>query len=305
MEMIHSFIQQHLIEGSGSDLFLSSISARIESGSGIICIPSVEFEESQLKNWVIQMLHQNGKSFDAKTPYVDFVCEISSHTIRGHALFPPLCKNLEISLRILRNPKNSFWQKDPYFSLLREKFFQQKTILIAGATGCGKTTLARELLQTLPSSLRILSLEDSPELNCEHPGYLSLRTREKNADGFGEVTLKDLLRQTLRMRPDRIILGECRGDEVLELLQTLNTGHSGSLATIHANSTRDALRRIELLSMMHPNGARFPIRAIRELLFNGIQYVVHLKRDEQSLRKISSVSEIVGMEGETLLIRDL
>jgi pilus assembly protein CpaF len=176
-------------------------------------------------------------------------------------------------------------------------------ILNTGPTGSGKTTLAADLLSEVPPQERVIALEDTPELNPRHPHFLSLISRPPNSDGFGEVTLRSLLRQTLRMRPDRIILGECRGGEVLDLLQSLNTGHQGSLATLHANSARDALRRIELLCLLQP-GSPLPIPTIRELLAGGIQWVAHVKRAGQT-RVISEISKVEGREGDTILLRPM
>jgi pilus assembly protein CpaF len=176
-------------------------------------------------------------------------------------------------------------------------------VLLCGATGSGKTTLLGDLLAEVPAGERILAIEDTPELNPDHPHFLSLYSRPANADGFGEVTLRALLRQTLRMRPDRIVLGECRGPEVLELLQALNTGHRGAMATLHANSCRDALRRVELLCLLASSGS-IPQSAIRELLGSGISWVAHVSREEGQ-RRIDEICRVEGREGDTLLLRPM
>jgi pilus assembly protein CpaF len=149
----------------------------------------------------------------------------------------------------------------------------------------------------------MIALEDTAEIHPAHPHFLSLLSRAPNADGFGAVSLKDLLKQTLRMRPDRVLIGECRGDEVLDLLQALNTGHRGTLATLHANSARDALKRLELLALIAARGT-IPSTLIKELISNGVQKIVYLKR-ENGVRKIQSVIAIQGMEREVILTRDL
>jgi pilus assembly protein CpaF len=175
-------------------------------------------------------------------------------------------------------------------------------LVVAGATGSGKTTLLSDLIGEIPAQERILALEDTPELFPPHPHFLSLLSRPPNADGFGEITLRTLLKQTLRMRPDRIVLGECRGDEVLELIQALNTGHRGSLCTLHANTPRDALRRIELLCLLASNGS-LPLSAIRELLAHGLQWIAQVRRLETGERKITEVWKVEGKEGDTILLR--
>jgi pilus assembly protein CpaF len=219
-----------------------------------------------------------------------------------HVVFPPLSqKGLLISLRKLPSRGCIRWNHSPFYNRLKAAIQQGDSILISGATGSGKTTLANDLLGEVSTDERIIALEDTPELAPSHPHFLSLMSRPANADGFGEVTLRSLLKQTLRMRPDRIILGECRGSEVLELLQALNTGHRGALATLHANSPRDALRRIELLCILASEG-RLPIRGIRELLSLGIQWIVQTKRVE-SERIISEVVKLESMEGDTILLR--
>jgi pilus assembly protein CpaF len=176
-----------------------------------------------------------------------------------------------------------------------------ETVLISGSTGSGKTTLLSDLLGFIPEQDRLIALEDTAEIRPEHPHFIGLLARPPNADGCGGVTIRDLIRQTLRMRPDRILLGECRGEEVLDLLQALNSGHRGTLATLHANSARDALRRIELLALLHSRIGVSP-GWIRELLANGIQWVAHLDR-VAGVRRIRSIIRVEGVERETLSCR--
>jgi pilus assembly protein CpaF len=175
--------------------------------------------------------------------------------------------------------------------------------VVSGATGSGKTTLANDLLGEVAASERIVALEDTPELAPAHPHFLSLLSRPANADGHGAVGLRDLLRQTLRMRPDRVVLGECRGPEVLELLQALNTGHRGALATLHANSPRDALRRIELLCLLG-SGGDLPSRTVRELVACGIEWVAQVRR-VGATREIAELWRLEGREGDTILMRQV
>jgi pilus assembly protein CpaF len=159
-----------------------------------------------------------------------------------------------------------------------------------------------DLLAFAAPEERLLAIEDTPELFPQHPHFLSLLSRPPNADGFGEVTIRTLLKQSLRMRPDRILVGECRGAEVLEFLQVLNTGHRGSLATIHANSARDALRRLELLCLLSAPES-VSISALREWIASGIQWVAYVERSPKAGRRIQEVARLQGIEAGTILLR--
>ena len=260
-------------------------------------------QESDLRNWVLDQLSQAGKTWDARHPFIDATLP-SGH--RLHVAFPPLARNgILVSLRRLPDRSShtgaTRWGDSPLYRHLAAAVARGDSLIISGSTGSGKTTLATDLLGEAPPLERIIALEDTPELAPRHPHFLSLVSRPPNADGCGEVTLRTLLRQTLRMRPDRIVLGECRGAEVLELLQALNTGHRGALATLHANSPRDALKRIELLCLLASAGA-IPLQAIRELLALGIQWIAQVRRHGPT-RRISEVWAIEGREGDIILMR--
>lgn len=286
----------------------------IDQGKGLERLnlpPENRLTEERLRDWVLTELSYAGKTWDAKHPFVDATLA-SGH--RAHIAFPPLTRQgILVSLRRLPQPTSpdtgedsphlKRWASSPLFHLISDAIQKGDSILISGATGSGKTTLASDLLEHVPNQERIIALEDTPELSPRHPHFLTLLSRPPNPDGYGEVTLRTLLKQTLRMRPDRIVLGECRGTEVLELLQALNTGHHGALATLHANSPRDALRRIELLCLLSAGGA-IPISGIRELLSLGIQWVVQVKRNGPS-RQITELWKIEGREGDTILMRQM
>lgn len=258
-----------------------------------------------IKTWVLEQLSKNGKSWDARNPFVDATIP-PAH--RLHVVFPPVGGNgLLISLRrlgrTLREPPSKRWQTSgELFARLQQATLSGQSILIAGSTGSGKTTLLNDLLSSIPQNERIIALEDTPELSPSHPHFVSLQSRPSNADGFGEITIKSLLRQALRMRPDRILLGECRGAEALELLQILNTGHQGSLATIHANTARDALRRLEILALLSAPES-LSLMALREWIATGVNWVAHVKRDSSGNRKICELAQVQGMESGTILLR--
>ncbi len=179
----------------------------------------------------------------------------------------------------------------------------RKNILISGGTGSGKTTLLNVLSSFLPNRERIVTIEDAAELQLRQEHIVRLESRPPNLEGRGAVTIRDLVRNALRMRPDRIVVGECRGGEALDMLQAMNTGHDGSLTTIHANSPRDALSRLETLVLMA--GFDLPLRAIREQVASAIHIVVQISRERDGSRKVVNVSEITKMEGDVITMQDL
>lgn len=176
-------------------------------------------------------------------------------------------------------------------------------IVISGGTGAGKTTLLNALSSFIPHSERLATIEDAAELRLQQPHVVRMETRPPNIEGTGEVKTRDLVRNALRMRPDRIIVGECRGPEALDMLQAMNTGHEGSLTTIHANDTRDALSRLEMMVGMA--GIEIPIWIIRRQIASSIQLVVQVARLAGGARKITKVSEVTGMEGDVVSMQDL
>lgn len=311
-----SWLAHQLFDTHVTDICLNGThGVFIDRGAGLepLAVPDHErFREDDLRDWVLTELSAVGKTWDARHPFIDATLR-SGH--RVHVAFPPLTsQGILVSLRRLpgrnvgniSNPRESGWTRwkfSPLYQILQNAVKKGESILVAGATGSGKTTLTCDLLSEIPEHERVIALEDTPELAPQHPHFLSLISRPPNADGYGEVTLRTLLKQTLRMRPDRIVLGECRGTEVLELLQALNTGHRGALATLHANSPRDALRRIELLCLL-ASGGSIPLQAIRELLSLGIDWVVQVKR-EGAGRKIHELWRIEGREGDTILMRQV
>jgi len=171
---------------------------------------------------------------------------------------------------------------------------QRLNLLISGGTGSGKTTLLNILASQVPAFQRIVTIEDAAELKIDHPHVISLEARPKNMEGSGEITIRDLVRNALRMRPDRIVVGECRGAEALDMLSAMNTGHDGSLTTLHANSTRDALSRLETMVLMA--GKELPLSAIRDQIARAIQLIVQQTRLSDGRRVITAIDEITGLE---------
>jgi pilus assembly protein CpaF len=176
-------------------------------------------------------------------------------------------------------------------------------VLISGGTGAGKTTLLNALSAFIPADERIVTIEDSAELQMQQPHVVRLETRPPNIEGKGEVAQRDLVKNALRMRPDRIVIGEVRGGEAIDMLQAMNTGHDGSLTTIHANTSRDALARLE--TMIQMTGMRLSDRAMRQQISSAINLVIQVARLSDGTRRVTSISEITGMEGETITMQDV
>jgi pilus assembly protein CpaF len=177
------------------------------------------------------------------------------------------------------------------------------SMVVVGGTATGKTTMLNVLTNFIPDDERIITIEESAELQLQSPHTLTLESRPPNAEGSGEVRIRDLVRNSLRMRPDRIIVGECRGPETLDMLQAMNTGHPGSMTTVHANSPRESLSRLETMVLM--GGVELPQKAIREQISLAVGILVQLQRTVEGPRVISSITEIQGMEGDTLLLQDI
>ena len=176
-------------------------------------------------------------------------------------------------------------------------------VVISGGTGAGKTTLLNIVSGFVPVTERVVTIEDSAELQLQQPHVVRLETRPPNIEGKGQVAQRDLVRNALRMRPERIIIGEVRGAEALDMLQAMNTGHDGSLTTVHANSPRDALSRIE--TMVSMSGITFPMRALRAQMASAINIVIQVARDEDGKRRVVSLQEINGMEGEVITMSEI
>jgi len=176
-------------------------------------------------------------------------------------------------------------------------------VVVSGGTGSGKTTLLNVLSSFIPETERVVTIEDSAELRLDQDHVVRMESRPPDIDGRGQVTIRDMVKNSLRMRPDRIIVGECRGGEALDMLQAMNTGHDGSLTTLHANSPRDALMRLETMVLMA--GMELPLKVIRQQVASAVDLVVHQSRLKNGPRKITAISEVAGMEGDTIVMTDI
>jgi len=262
----------------------------------------------QLMSILRRILAPIGRRIDESSPMVDARLPDGS---RVNAIIPPLSL-AGPAITIRKFPSQRFTVHDligrgtltesmAVFLQLAVKY--RRNILVSGGTGSGKTTLLNILSSFIPEDERIVTIEDAAELRLHQPHVLPLEARPPNIEGEGEIPVRKLLMNSLRMRPDRIIIGECRGGEALDMLQAMNTGHDGSLTTLHANSARDALNRLETLVLMA--GMDLPVRAIRDQIAAAIHLLVHETRLSDGSRRIVSISEITGQEGETIVLQDL
>jgi pilus assembly protein CpaF len=249
-----------------------------------------------------------GRRVDESSPMVDARLPDGS---RVNVIIPPVApKSPTITIRKFQADKMTIEDLIRIGTMTRElaEFFRacvlvRLNIIVSGGTGTGKTTMLNALSAFIPDTERIVTIEDPTELRLQQGHVVSLEARPASLEGKGEVTQRDLVRNTLRMRPDRIIVGEVRGAEAFDMMQAMNTGHEGSLGTVHANSPRDALARIENMILMA--GLDLPMRAIREQITSAIHMVVQIARLADGSRRITHVSEISGMEGEVVTMQDL
>jgi pilus assembly protein CpaF len=280
----------------------------VERAGRIEPVDGAFVDEAHLRRTIDKIVARVGRRVDEASPMVDARLPDGS---RVNAVVPPLA--LDGSLLTIRKfAADPFDVEDlisfgtltpPVAEFLRSCVEGRLNILVSGGTGTGKTTLLNVLSAFIPEEERIVTIEDSAELQLSQEHVLRLESRPPNIEGRGEVTIRDLVRNSLRMRPDRIVVGEIRDAAALDMLQAMNTGHDGSLCTVHSNTPRDALARVETMVLMA--GVDLPVRAIREQSSSALDLVVHLSRFKDGSRKVTQVSEIVGMEGDTITMQDL
>lgn len=292
-----------------SDILVNSSSkVYVEKGGKLVKTDVCFRDNAHLIQIIERIVSKVGRRIDESSPYVDARLPDGS---RVNAIIPPLALDGP-ALSIRRFGREPLTMRDlialetldERMALLLEAAVQTRlNILLSGGTGTGKTTLLNVLSAYIPEGERLVSIEDSAELHLKREHVVRLETRPPNLEGRGEVTSRDLLRNALRMRPDRIIIGEVRGAEALDLLQAMNTGHDGAISTVHANTTRDAMSRLETMVLMA--GLDLPERAIKEQLASALHLVVQLVRFSDGTRKVVKLSEITGMEGNTIVMHDV
>jgi pilus assembly protein CpaF len=280
----------------------------VERGGKIEPVPAQFVDEDHLRRIIDKIVAQVGRRIDEATPMVDARLPDGS---RVNAVVHPLAIGGPF-LTIRRFATDPYTVEDLIgFGTLNAaaaRFLEacvvgRLNVIVSGGTGTGKTTTLNVLSSFIPEDERIVTVEDAKELQLHQDHVLSMEARPPNIEGRGQVTIRDLVRNSLRMRPDRIVVGEVRGGEALDMLQAMNTGHDGSITTVHANTPRDALARIETMTLM--SGFDLPIRAIREQMSSALDLIVHLTRLRDGTRRITHVTEVQGMEGDVITMQDI
>jgi pilus assembly protein CpaF len=307
--MGHGPLERLLADDSVSEIMVNAPNDVWIEREGVLHRTTVRFtDESQLRRIINKMVAAVGRRIDEGQPMVDARMPDGS---RINAVIPPL--SLSGALHTIRKFGAERLDIDTLVrlgtltpetaDLLRRCVEARLNILISGGTGAGKTTLLNAMSAAIPDSERIVTIEDAAELRLAQRHVLRLECRPKNIEGEGEVAIRDLLRNTLRMRPDRIVVGEVRGAEALDMLQAMNTGHDGSLSTVHANSPRDALARVETMVLMA--GYDLPLRAIRQQTAAALDLIIQLERVHDGSRKVVAITEVQRMESDVITLQEL
>ena len=292
-----------------SDILVNSHKTIYIERRGKIERTNVQFKDDEHLMRVIERIVSSvGRRIDESSPMVDARLQDGS---RVNAIIPPLSiDGPVVSIRRFGSDPLKMSMLIDYKALTKDiadmlqmVVTARLNILISGGTGAGKTTLLNALSAYIPENERIVTIEDSAELQLQQPHVVRLETRPPNIEGRGEVTQRDLVKNALRMRPDRIVIGEVRGGEAIDMLQAMNTGHDGSLTTVHANTPRDALARLE--TMIQMTGMRLSDRAMRQQIASALNMVVQVARMSDGSRRVTSISEVTGMEGETITMQEI
>lgn len=302
-------IQSMLEDPSITEIMVNGANKIYIERKGKIVKTNVTFEDdAHVMRIIERIILPLGRRIDADSPTVDARLPDGS---RVNAVIPPVAiDGPSITIRKFSKEKLTIEQLIEYQTLtrgmaefLRACVLAHLNIVVSGGTGSGKTTLLNALSSFIPEEERIVTIEDAAELRLNQEHVVRLETKAPNVEGRGQVTTRDLVRNALRMRPERIVVGECRGGESLDMLQAMNTGHDGSMTTLHANSPRDALSRLETMTMMA--GLDLPLKVIREQIASAVDVIVQQTRLRDGSRKITAITEVAGMEGETIVLTDV
>ncbi len=280
----------------------------IERGGKLVPAGISFLSEDTLRSTIDRMISRVNRRLDESSPFVDARLPDGS---RVNAIIPPVSLSGPcLTVRKFRKDPYSIQElirigtlSEPAAAYLEEAVVRRKNIIVSGGTGSGKTTLLNALSQFIPDAERIVTIEDAAEIRLPKPHVVRLEARPANIEGSGAVTIRDLVRNSLRMRPDRIIVGECRGGEALDMLQAMNTGHDGSITTGHANTPRDMLRRLETMVLL--SGVEIPVRAIREQVASAIDVIVHIARLGDGRRAVLAVAEVTGLSESQIMLQDI
>jgi pilus assembly protein CpaF len=311
MDEVYGFgpLQALMNDPAVSDVLVNGADTVFVERNGLLERTDVKFaDDEHLLNFIQRLVGQAGRRIDEVSPMVDAKLADGS---RLHAVIPPLAlRGPTLSIRRFKNRIVQFEDMVQTGTLAPEMadfliaaVKSRLNIVLSGGTGAGKTTLLNNLSRFIPASERVVTIEETAELQLQQADVVALETRVPNVEGKGLITQRDLLRNTLRMRPDRIIVGEARGGEVLEMLQAMNTGHDGSMSTLHANDTRDALHRLELMIAL--SGAELPTKVARQYVASAIQLFVHVARLSNGERKVMRISELTGVTDGEFKIEDV
>ena len=302
-------IQSLLDDPSVTEIMVNGLKKVYIEKKGLLERTNIVFDDNlHILKIIDRIVAPLGRHIDADSPMVDARLPDGS---RVNAIVPPCAVDgASLTIRKFQKEKIKFAQLIESNSLtqgmadfLRACVLGRLNIIISGGTGSGKTTFLNVLSGFIPETERIVTIEDAAELQLQQDHVVRLETKLASVEGQGAVSVRELVRNSLRMRPDRIIVGECRGGEALDMLQAMNTGHDGSLTTIHANSPRDALSRLETLVLMA--GMDLPLKIVRQQISSAIDVVVQMSRLRDGARKITAISEVAGMEGDVVVLSDI
>ncbi|MGN0852256.1 MAG: ATPase, T2SS/T4P/T4SS family [Kiritimatiellia bacterium] len=302
-------LEELLADDSVSEIMVNGPNQVYVERHGKLQLTDLQFlDDASVLAVIERIVSPIGRRIDESQPYVDARLEDGS---RVNAIIPPLSlsgptitirKFAKKTLTVEDFIRFGTWTRNAA-EFMKACVMLRKNIIVAGGTGSGKTTLLNLLSGFIPADERIVTVEDAAELRLVQPHVVRLEARPPNIEGRGAVTIRDLVKNCLRMRPDRIIVGECRGGEALDMLQAMNTGHDGSLTTVHANSPRDVISRLETMVLM--SGMELPSRAIREQIASAVDIVIHESRLSDGSRKVVAISEVTGLEGQQIVMQDI
>lgn len=292
-----------------SEIMVNGVSDIFIERQGVLQkVPLAFSDDEAIRNVIERIVAPLGRRIDESCPLVDARLSDGS---RVNAIIPPVAlKGPTVTIRrfnrTLMTPETLLSGQSAsaaMMAFLRICVEQRKSIIVSGGTGSGKTTLLNVLSNLIPAGERLITIEDAAELKLAHAHLVSLEARPPNAEGRGAISIRDLVRNALRMRPDRIIVGECRGAEALDMLQAMNTGHEGSMTTVHANTPRDVLSRLEVLMLMA--GIELPLTALREQIASAVDLIIHQARFSDGARRITSITEVCGVESGKIQLQEI